>query len=209
MQFLDFLWQLLIDPDIVYLLLIAGLWSAAVAFVTPGTGVPESSAVLCLSLALLGLARMPVNIVGLALILLSAILFLLELKWPSHGAFMISGGLTLGVGSLFLFRADVATAGVSLWLIGFTVLSTAAFFSFALSKAWAVRNRPPFQNPDAVVGTQGEAKTDIFAEGSVQVGNELWTAQADELIPAGTKVQVVQRIGLRLKVVRVGTGARA
>ena len=75
-----------------------------------------------------------------------------------------------------------------------------------MTKAWAVRNRPLFQNPDAVVGAQGEARTDISNEGSVQVGNELWTAQADELIPAGTKVQVVQRSGLRLKVVRVKTG---
>ncbi len=209
MQFLDVLWQLLINPDIVYLLLIAGLWSTAVAFVTPGTGMPEAGAVLFLGLAMLGLARMPVNIIGLALIMLSVILFLLELKFSSHGAFMVSGGLTLGIGSLFLFRADAATAGVSLWVIGFTVLSTAALFGFGLSKAWAVRNRPPFQNPDAVIGTQGEARTDISNEGTAQVGNELWTAQADELIPAGTKVQVVQRTGLRLKVVRIGSGSKA
>ncbi|MEK7327519.1 MAG: NfeD family protein, partial [Chloroflexota bacterium] len=95
------------------------------------------------------------------------------------------------------------------WVITGTVLATTAFFVFAVSKALAVRLRPPVQNPDAVIGAQGEARTDISNEGTVQVGNELWTAQADELIPAGTKVQVVQRTGLRLKVVRVGTGAHA
>ncbi|MBI5082115.1 MAG: NfeD family protein, partial [Chloroflexi bacterium] len=54
--------------------------------------------------------------------------------------------------------------------------------------------------PDSVVGTMGEAKTDILNEGTVQVGNELWSAESDETIAAGTKVTVVQRNGLKLKV---------
>ncbi len=74
-----------------------------------------------------------------------------------------------------------------------------------MAKRGAARNRPLFQNPDAVIGAQGEAKTDIFAEGTVQVGNELWTAQSDETIPAGTKVKVIERSGLKVKVVRSDT----
>lgn len=203
MNLAEVLWQTLIDPNIVYLLLVAGLWAAALAFVTPGTGLPEAAAVVLLSLALLGLARLPVNYVGLALILLSVVLYVLELKWPSHGAFLISGALTLAGGSLFLFRADAETVRVSLWLIGATVIGTAIFFAFVLRKALEVRRRPPLQNPDAVIGATGEAKTDILKEGTVQVGNELWTAYADQPIPAGTAVKIVQRAGLRLKVTRV------
>lgn len=202
MNVADFLWQLLTNPNIVYLLIIAGLWSVALAFTTPGTGLPEAAAVVFLALAVIGLTRLDVNFVGLALIAVSLVLYVLELKWPSHGAFMITGILTLAAGSLFLFREDEGTAGVSLGLVVVIVLGTAGFFTFALTKAMEMRRRPTVQNPDAVIGTVGEAKTDILKEGTVQVGSELWSAYSDQPIPAGTPVKIVQRAGLRLKVTR-------
>ena len=209
-QLIDLLWQTLLNPNIVYLLLVAGIWAAILAVITPGTGVPEAGAVIFLGLAALGLARLPVNVAGLALVALSAGLFVLELRFPAHGAVVGAGVITLAVGSLFLFRADAATAGVSLGIIGATVIVTAAFFAFAINKALIAGKRPPVQNPNAVIGATGQAKTDISADdGAVQVGSELWSAQSDEPIPAGSKVQVVTRTGLKLKVVRIGSGAHA
>jgi membrane-bound serine protease (ClpP class) len=205
MQLVDLLWQTLVNPNIAYLLLVAGLWALALAFITPGTGVPEASAVVLLGLAVISLTRLPVNAVGLALIVLSVVLIILELKWPSHGVFIGAGVLMLASGSLFLFRRDETSTRVSLIVVALTVLGTGAFFTFAIGKALAERKRPLAQNPDAVIGETGEAKTDVSAEGTVQVGNELWTAEADEMIPAGTRVQVVRRTGLRLKVVRIGS----
>jgi membrane-bound serine protease (ClpP class) len=203
MNIVDLFWQTLTNPNIVYLLLIAGVWSVVLAFTTPGTGVPEAGAVVFLSLAFLGLTRLPVNVIGLALIFLSLILYLVELKATTHGVFIIAGVLTLAAGSFFLFRTDTPTAvGLSLGLVAATVLTTGGFFALALRLAFQVRNKPPLQNPDAVVGTIGEAKTDILKEGSVQVDDELWTAEADEMIPAGSRVEVIKRTGLRLKVVR-------
>lgn len=205
MQLVDLLWQTLVNPNIAYVLLVAGLWALALAFITPGTGVAEAAAIALLGLAVISLTRLPVNAVGLALIVLSVVLIILELKWPSHGAFIGAGVLMLAGGSLFLFRRDEASTRVSLIVVALTVLSTAAFFTFAVGKALAERKRPPAQDPDAVIGATGEAKTDVAAEGTVQVENELWSAQADEPIPAGARVQVIQRIGLRLKVVRIGS----
>jgi len=198
----DLLWQTLINPNIVYLLLIAGLWSTALAFTTPGVGIPEAGAVVFLSLALFGLTRLPINLIGLFLIFLSLGLYVIELKWPSHGAFVVTGILTLAAGSFFLFPANQNATQLSVVLVIATVLSTALFFFLAMRLALAVRNKPPFQNPDAIVGTVGEAKTDILKEGAVQVGDELWTAESDELITSGTRVQILHRSGLRLKVAR-------
>jgi len=203
MNFVDLLWQTITNPNVVYILLIAGVWAVALAITTPGTGVAEAAAVVLLGLALLGLTQLPVNFIGLALIFLSLVLYVLEIKATSHGAFLIAGILTLAGGSIFLFRNDERAVSVSLGLVAATVLVTAGFFTFALRLALQMRRKPPLQNPDAVVGTIGEAKTDILKEGTVQVGNELWTAEANELIPAGSKVQVVRRSGLRLIVSRV------
>jgi len=204
MSLADFFWQALTNPNVVYLLLIGGLGAVALAFTTPGAGVPEAAAVVLLSLAVFGLARLPVNFIGLGMIIVSLALYVLELKWPSHGAFLVAGVFTLAGGSIFLFRRDEAAVGVSLGLVAATVLGTAAFFAIALRLAWQARRKPPVQNPDLVIGAMGEAKTDILEEGTVQVGSELWSAESDELIPAGAKVQITQRAGLRLKVVRVG-----
>ncbi len=204
----DFLWQTLIDPNVVYLLLMAGLWCAALAITTPGIGIPEAGAVLFLSLALVGLVRLPINILGLFLITLSLGFYVLEIKFPSHGAFVIAGMLALATGSFFLFPANEGAAQLSVSLVIGMVLATAAFFVLAIRLAWAARHAPPFQNPDAVVGTVGEAKTDILKEGAVQVGDELWTAEAEEMIPAGTRVQILKRSGLHLKVARVKPAAQ-
>jgi membrane-bound serine protease (ClpP class) len=208
MNFVDLLWQTITNPNVVYLLLIAGVWAVALAITTPGTGVAEAAAVVFLGLALLGLTQLPVNFIGLALIFLSLVLYVLEIKATSHGAFLIAGILTLAGGSLFLFRNDERAVSVSLGLVAATVLATAGLFVFAVRLAIQMRNKPPVQNPDAVVGAMGEAKTDVLKEGAVLVNDELWTAEADELIPAGTTVQVVKRMGLRVKVVRAGSVAK-
>ena len=39
------LWSLLTNPNVVYLLLVIGLWAAVAAFKVPGTGLPEAAAV--------------------------------------------------------------------------------------------------------------------------------------------------------------------
>ena len=202
MQVIDLLWQLLIDPNVVYLLLIAGLLCLALAIATPGGGAPEVGAMIFLTLAVLGLFQLPTNIFGLALIVLSFILFMLEFQWTSHGALTVGAIMTLIGGSLMLFGISAESVRVSFWLIGLTVIANVAFFTLIISAALATRHLPPKQNPDLVIGMVGEAKTDILNEGTAQVGNELWTARADETIPAGTQVKVIERSGLKVKVVR-------
>ena len=51
-----------------------------------------------------------------------------------------------------------------------------------------------------IIGDVGEAKTDIFNEGSVQIGSELWSARSAVPIPEGSKVRVVKREGFILEV---------
>jgi len=205
MQLVDLFWQLLINPNIVYLLLMAGLLCLALAITTPGSGAPEVGAAIFLTLAALGLFQLPTNWLGLALIVLSMILFMLDFQWTSHGAITVGGIVTLVGGSLMLFGINVESVRVSFWLIGLTVFATVGFFTFIVGAALATRHLPPRQNPDSVIGTIGEAKTDVLNEGTVQVGNELWTAESDETIPAGTKVKVIERSGLKVKVVRSDT----
>ena len=201
----DALWSLLANPNVAYILLVFGLWSAVLAVAVPGTGLPETGALIFLGASAIGLAHLPVNWAGVALIGLGVGFFLLELKLATHGAFTLGGFIAFILGSLLLFGSVEQDTGVAVsrWLIAGTSLGTAAFFVFALTRVMASQKLPPAINPNAVVGATGEARTPIDGSGSVYVAGELWSARSDEAIAAGDPVVVVGRQGLTIKVAKV------
>jgi membrane-bound serine protease (ClpP class) len=204
MNLADTFWTLVTNPNVAYVLLVVGLWSAVLAAIVPGTGLAEAAAVVFLGLAAIGLIRLPFNWAALLLIGLAVALFLLELKLTTHGAFLLGGVVAFALGSLLLFRSGEGEPElmVSRWLVAGTTLATLAFFGFALRRAMAAMRLPPAHNPNAVIGATGEARTPIDGSGSVYVGGELWSARADEAIAAGDRVVVTGRDGLTLKVTK-------
>lgn len=196
------LWQLLINPNIAYLLLIIGLWSAITAFLVPGTGLPEAIAAVCVVLGVTGLTQLPINAVGAAMIALAFVLFLLEFKVMSHGALTVGGVVSFALGSLFLVRPTEAQPGVSIAVVSMTTLATVVFFVVAVRAALRTYRQPIFSSRQRIVGAQGVVKQTIAPVGTVQVKSELWTAVADEQVAAGEKVVVTGIEGLRLRVAR-------
>lgn len=199
-------WELLVNPNVAYLLLIIGLWGVMAAFAVPGTGVPEVTAAVCLTLAVMGLARLPVNTIGLAMIAVSMMLLVIDLKVQSHGALTLGGIATLALGSLFLFRPQEDQAGLSWVLVFFTTVGSALFFGVALTAAVRAQSRPVVMDPTAVAGQVGEVRDPLDPIGTVQLRSELWSAKAEapgETIESGAKVVVTGLEGLTLKVKRV------
>ena len=58
MELTDTLWV----PNLVYLMLMAGVWLAAMALVSPGTGLLEVAAMPVLILAGVGTLRVPIDL---------------------------------------------------------------------------------------------------------------------------------------------------
>jgi membrane-bound serine protease (ClpP class) len=197
-EWLAFLQGLLVNPNVAYVLLLLGLWAAAAAWTVPGTGFPEAAAIICLLLAVLGLVRLPVNLIGLALMLVSMGLFVADLKLQSTGL-GVGAALGLAVGSLLLFRPGTGVA-LSPWVIGGVTLATFAFFGFALNAAVRAQRLAVKTDPQTIVGAEGVVTSAIDPVGTVQVRSELWTAVADTPIPVGTPVRVVAVEGVRLRV---------
>jgi membrane-bound serine protease (ClpP class) len=199
-------WEILINPNVAYLLLIIGLWALMASFATPGTGIPEVSAVICLTLAVLGLARMEINIVGLALIAVSMIMFLIDLNVSSHGALTLGGVVALAIGSIFLFRPKAGQPGLELWIVALTTLGSALFFGVALTAAVRAQKQPLVVDPTAVAGQVGEVRTRLAPTGTVQLRSELWSAKSEtpgEIIESGAQVVVTSLEGLELVVKKV------
>jgi len=204
----DLAWQLITNPNIAYLFLILGLWCTVLAIAAPGSGVPETAAVVTLALAAVGLFNLPTSLVGLGLILLSMILFVAETRLPSHGALILAGAIVMGVGGLLLFpSADRSSESLSwITILAAPVFSTAVF-GFLISMGLAAQRRPPLQDLRRLIGARGVTRTEVGREGTVYVGGEDWSATAETKIPPDTDVVVLDRTGLKLKVAPAPAGA--
>jgi membrane-bound serine protease (ClpP class) len=197
----DSAWQLITNPNIAFLFLILGLWSAVLAVAIPGTGLPEAAAVICLSLAAVGLLNLPVSLLGLALIALSMVMFVAEVRFPSHGALLVTGAIIMGLGGLLLFpNTDRSSAHLS-WvtIVAAPVLST-GLFGLLISLGLAAQRRPVLQDLRRLIGARGVTRTEVGRQGTVYVAGENWSATAETKIPPDTDVVVLERLGLRLKI---------
>ena len=197
------LFRLIATPDVAYVLLVLGLISLAVSISTPGSGLAEVAAGLCLVLAVIGLAQLPVNLAGLVLLLLGVALFIADLKFQS-GLMALSATITLALGSLFLFEFSAAATGVSLWLIAIVTAGTAAFFVFGLTRVVDAMRLKPEISQKNLLGASGIIVVAPSAAnhlvGTAQVRSEIWTVRASEPLAPGTPVTVEDVDGLTLKV---------
>jgi len=198
----------LVDPNIALVLLLIGLIAIAVELYHPGISVAGIVGAICLVLALITLGNLPVNWGGAVLIVISVILFIIDVKVNS--LVLTVGGLIMFIlGALLLFTPLAPLSpitprvSVSPVVIGVLGVSMALFFVFLLGAAVRGRRFPVVSGQQVLVGAIGRAVTDLSPAGQVQVRSELWSAIAQEgPIQKGDAVQVVGTEGLRLKVVK-------
>ena len=189
------------NPTIAYILLILGFYGLFFEITHPGAIFPGVAGAICLILALYALQTLPVNYAGVLLILLSMILFLLEVKIQSHGALGLGGVISLVLGSLLLFSRDVPYLRISLWAIAGVTLVTAVFFIIVITKVIQVHKRKPVSGKEGIIGEIGIARNDIDSKGgTVFIHGEIWQAISEEKIKKGEKVEVIGVEGLKLKV---------
>ncbi|HEY3342508.1 MAG TPA: NfeD family protein [Anaerolineae bacterium] len=197
------IYSTLTNPDVAYVLLIAGLFLAVFAFAVPGTGVTEITAGICLLLAVIGLSHWDVNLGGIILILIGIGLFIVDLKLQTFGL-ALGGAVALGVGSIFLIVPSPAQSNVSLWLIALVMLAAIGFFGFGMQRAVAAMRLRPKVDVKTIIGVRGVLRTSLLPSnqltGTAQIGSELWTVRAGDSLPAGASIVVDRVDGLILYV---------
>ena len=192
---------LLADPNVAYMLLVLGFYGLFFELSHPGALFPGVFGAISLVLALYAFQILPVNYAGVLLILLSMLLFLLEVKIASHGLLATGGVVSFLLGSLLLFDRAVPVLRISLSLILFSLLLTAGFFLFLVAKALAAQRRKVVTGVEGLLGEQGEARTAVSPRGGkVFIHGELWNAVSGEEIPPGKAVEVVDVRGMTLVV---------
>lgn len=194
------------DPNIAYLLMMAGILGLYMEFSHPGTIFPGVTGAICLLLAFASLQLLPINYTGLVLMLLGVALLVGEAFFPSFGVLGIGGIISLALGSLLLFDTPISDFGVDKSII-FTAVATVGSFVLAVSYlVFRSQKARPTLGMEGLIGEIGEVRDRLAPKGKIFVHGEYWNANADGEIDVGDKVRVVGYDGMRLTVTKVSEG---
>jgi membrane-bound serine protease (ClpP class) len=196
---------ILTNPNIVFILLSIGVQAILIELSTPGGWVAGFFGVVCLALAGYGMGILDVNWFGLVFLFIAFVLFILDIKAPTHGALTIAGVVCFIVGALVLFNSPGVPSfqRVSVPLVIGTSLVLASLFFFVVTVGLRALRIPVRTDQQQLVSRTGIARSRIDPTGTVQVGGELWTAELENgaaAVSEGSRVEIVSMDGLHLKV---------
>ena len=190
------------DPNIAYILLILGLNGLLFELANPGGFLAGVIGAISLVMGFYALGVLDVNYTGLGLIALAFILFVADIKAPTHGALTVGGIVAFVLGSLILF--DTPFYSVSRGLIVSVALITAGFFAFAVGAALRAQRSKPTTGLEGLIGAQARVRSDLDPEGTVFLQGERWKARIqDGMVKEGEFVQVIDVDGFELIVTPV------
>ncbi|MBD0282673.1 MAG: nodulation protein NfeD [Thermoleophilaceae bacterium] len=195
--------QLLVNPSVASLLLVAGLLGLAIELFSPGAIAPGVLGAIALVLGLYGTAQLPVTAAGVLLLVLALGLLAGETQVTSGGVLGGAGIVALIAGILLLYDTDseafevsvpAAIAGGAL-LGGLTLL--------AIAKGLAARRPRPRGGPEELLGETGVVRAELHPVGQVFLHGALWrarTADPEKSLEKGARVRVEAVDGLTLTV---------
>ena len=203
--FIEQLLGALTNPNIVFLLMAIGVQAILIEISSPGGWVAGFVGVMSLALGAFGLGVLPVNWTGLIFLATAFVLFILDIKAPTHGALTAAGVASFIAGALILFNSPGTPAfqRVSVPLVIGTGLAISAIFLTIVTFALRAQRRRIEVGREALIGRTGISKTELAPTGMVQVAGELWSARLEDRtrsVPAGQDVEVTGVEGLSLKV---------
>jgi membrane-bound serine protease (ClpP class) len=202
-SFIETLLGVLTNPNIVFILLTVGVQAILIELSSPGGWIAGFIGAVSLALAAYGLGVLPVNWFGLIFLVIAFVLFVLDIKAPTHGALTAAGVASLIVGSLVLFNSPGTPSflRVSVPLVIGVSLATAGIFFVILTIALRAQRAPVRTGQESFVGRTGIARTKIAPFGTVQMGGELWSSElapGEDTILEGASVEAVEVKGVRV-----------
>jgi membrane-bound serine protease (ClpP class) len=204
MSLLTRILNVVVDPNVAMLLLMAGMLGLYVEFNQPGLILPGVLGAGCLILALIAMQVLPFSWVGVLLLLLGAGLLIAEGFVSSFGVLFLVGLACLLIGGAMLFdRPDLSDLSVDFWRVLVPVVTgfglCAGLLVFAIGR---VARRAQVAGVEELVGMIGVASTRLAPSGTVFVHGEYWNADAAEPVEANERVELLAVEGLRLRVRR-------
>ncbi len=188
------------DPNLVYILLMLGIYGLFFEFFNPGFVLPGVIGGIALLVALYGLHLLPVNYVGLGLIFLGVAFIVAEAFLPSFGALGIGGVVSFAIGSVMLMKTDLPAFKIAVPVIVAVCAVTLVAFLGMIHLVLRARRRPVVSGSGTLVGLTGAISKDTQGQTWLKVSGELWRVADGEQFAAGQQVRIIEVVGLQLKV---------
>jgi len=196
-EFFQLFWQ----PQVMMILLLVAIYGIIAEMSHPGAIFPGVAGALALILLLYMSATLPLNIAGLALILLALTLFVIDVFAPTHGVLTGGGIISFFLGALMLFNHAPKVYQLPMTWIVSTTLVTAAFFAFFVGKGIRAQRLPKSAGAETMIGKTVNALSRIDpAGGKVFIEGEHWNAVSETPVEIGQPVEIIGLVGLTLKV---------
>jgi membrane-bound serine protease (ClpP class) len=196
---------LVTNPNVAFILMLIGIYGLILEFFNPGAVAPALIGAISLLVALYALALLPISYAGAALVLLGVALMVAEAHIGAFGALGVGGIAAFVIGALLMFPARVPGFTLSVGVIAGAAIGSAALLIVVLAALLRSRARPVVTGSEALIGAEGETVAWQGSEGRVRVNGEIWRACADASLAAGSRVRVVGRDGLVLRVENMGS----
>ncbi len=190
------------DPNIAFILMMIGLAGLYFELAHPGVVFPGVIGAICLLLAFFAFQTLPINYIGVLLILLALVFFILEFKIISYGLLSVAGVVSLFLGAVMLFKGGEPGVEISWSVLIPTVMTVSLFFILVAGLVFRTHFQRAMTGSAGMVGEIGVAHTDLKPEGQVFVHGEYWHAESAEPIAAGEPIEILKVVDLKLLVRR-------
>lgn len=171
------LFDKLTDPNIAYIFMMLGIYGLIFELSNPSSILPGVIGGICILLAFFAFQALPINVVGVLLIIFGIILLLLEIKVPSYGILTIGGATSLLLGSLMLVDTEVPEMQISIGVIIPAVIFTVLFALFAVGMGIRAQRRKVTTGAEGLIGQVGEVLERLDPKGRIFVNGEYWNAR--------------------------------
>ncbi len=210
---LDKFLEFISHPNVAFILLALGALGILIEVMSPGLIGPGALGVIALALAFVAIANLPVNWVGVGLLVFAMVLFMVEVQAPGIGVFGVAGAVSFVLGAFFLFGglAPPPIPGpsfrIDLWLLGPVSVVLFAMLGVSLRTLAVARKTADYVSPSVdLAGRPGKVVSPLEPRGTVRVNGESWSAESlsGEHIAEGADIVVMDMEGLTLKVSEAG-----
>lgn len=198
----SFQYQLLgviVDPTVVFLLLLVGVIGIAIELFSPGLVIPGAVGVVSLLLGIYGSSQLPVTAIGVTLLVVGVALIIAEAHLATYGIVGAMGVIAIGASGLLLFNTDTSAVEVSAPLVIALAVVFGGGLALAITKVVAARRGPVQAGREELVGAVGDVRVPLAPVGQVYLDGALWRATLAEGAAEGEYARVRER-GARVRV---------
>ena len=188
------------NPNLALILLMVGIYGLIFEFMNPGALVPGTIGAISLLLGLYALSALPVNYVGVLLVLLGVALMVAEAFSPSFGVLGLGGAVAFVFGATLLFDETSPGYRLSMALVAGVALAGLALTLLIVRMALRSRRLRVVTGGQALLGDIAEVLEWQQGKGRVFAAGERWLARGPAALTPGQAVRITSVQGLQLHV---------